>query len=257
MARLAPPHVDTFARAFLDTLRAGSDSGVLARLTPRIQGIAHLHDSVGAARAQFPPGTPDQVELISAESFVPFNDGVTRRGLVYEFRTGGRWTIANLVVLEEFGMLFVDGVRITPMPNSVEALNRFTLEGKTPAHIVMFLLAVGVATFSLVAAILVVRTPMRRRWLWAGVALLGAGKFGINWSTGHTFTKPWAVQLFGVAAYRPGMVGPWLLMVSFPAGALVALARRHRALSASPKGRGPESVAPAAELTVAPDEREC
>ena len=134
------------SRAFLDTLRVGSDSAVLAHLTPRIQAIDGVRDSIAAARAEFPPGAPDHVELVGGQAFFPSSEGVIRRALVYEFRTAGQWTVANLVVLEEFGILLVDGARVTRSPASLEALHRFTLEGKGAAHFLMFVLAVGVAT---------------------------------------------------------------------------------------------------------------
>lgn len=245
MRRVAPPEVTEFAVAFIETLRAGPDSAVLARLTPRLQRMEGIEDSLAAARSQFAPGTPDHVELVNAQALFPSRAGATRRALAYELRTGHSWTIASLFIVEEFDMLFVDGVGVRQSPASLRTIHRFTLEGKTPAHLIMFAALVGVAAFSIIVAVLVLQTPMRRRWLWAAVALLGAGKFGFNWTTGETFTQILSIQLLGAGLYRPGIVGPWLLVVSFPAGALVALDRRRHALSAS--------QLPAADVPYPPD----
>ena len=231
MRRVAPPEVTEFAVAFIETLRAGPDSAVLARLTPRLQQMEGIRDSIAATRSRFAPGAPDHVELVNAQALFPSHAGATRRALAYELRTGHAWTVASLFIVEEFDMLFVDGVGVRRSPASLRTIHRFTLEGKTPAHLAMFAALVGVATFSLVVAVLVLQTPMRRRWLWVAVALLGAGKFGFNWTTGETFTQILSIQLFGAGLYHAGIVGPWLLVVSFPAGALVALDRRRHALS--------------------------
>jgi len=139
----------------------------------------------------------------------------------------------SVLVLEEFDMLFVDGVGVRRVPASLRTINAFTLEGKTPAHLLMLTLLIAVPTFSLIVAVLVLQTSMRRRWLWAALALLGAGKFGFNWTTGQTFNQTISVQLLGAGVYRGGLAGPWLLFVSFPAGALIALDRRRRAIVAN------------------------
>lgn len=253
---IAPPEVDTFARNFLESLRVGSDSTVLARLTPRLQQMEGMRDSLAAARAQFGPGAPAGVEFVGGHAFVPASDGVTRRALTYEVHVGDSWNVVSLLVLEEFEILFVDGVRVMRSPAPLRAINRLTLEGKTLAHFMAFAMFVGIATFSLIVAVLVVQTPMRRRWLWAAVALLGAGKFGFNWTTGETFIQPWSIQLFGAGLYRAGIVGPWFVLVSFPAGALIALDRRRRALSAVQAASADDVPSPAAELAAATAERD-
>lgn len=256
MRRVAPAPVDSFVRAFLDTLRTGSDSAVLARVTPRIQHIVGIRDSIVAARAEFPPGIPEQIEMVAGQAFVPHADGATRRSLVYEVRTDSQWTIVDVMLLEEFGIYLVDGVRVTRSAASVRETHRFTLEGKSARHLFILLVAIAIPIFCLGVGIVVIRTPMRRRWLWALVALLGAGKFGFNWNTGETFAYLWSVQLFGVGLYRLAIAGPLYLVLSVPAGALVALERRRRALTASARAPSDGAVAPAAELALAPDERD-
>lgn len=235
MRRVAPPRVTEFARTFVEALRTGQDSIVLSRLTPRLQQMQDVKDSLAASRAEFPPGVPEQVELVDAQAFFP-SAGAVRRALAFEMRIGDAWAVVNVLVLEEFDMLFVDGVGVRKAPGSLRTINAFTLEGKTPAHLLILAILVAVPTFSLIVAALVLQTPMRRRWLWAALALLGVGKLGFNWTTGETFNQMISVQLLGAGVFRAGLAGPWWIVVSFPAGALIALDRRRRAIDGSEVG---------------------
>jgi hypothetical protein len=81
------------------------------------------------------------------------------------------------------------------------------------------------------AAVQVVRSPLKRRWLWVIVALIGFGKFGIEWGTGKVTQQWMAIQLFGAGIERHGLYGPWWIYLSMPGGAFLALDRRRRSLA--------------------------
>lgn len=255
MRRVAPPRVTEFARTFVEALRTGQDSVVLARLTPRLQQIQDVKDSLAASRAEFPPGVPDQVELVDAQAFFP-SAGAVRRALAFEMRIGDAWAVVHVLVLEEFDMLFVDGVGVRKAPASVRTINAFTLEGKTPVHLLILALLIAVPTFSLIVAVLVLQTPMRRRWLWAAMALLGAGRLGFNWTTGETFNQMISMQLLGAGFFRAGLAGPWWIVVSFPAGALIALDRRRRAIEASQRRSSKVGLPITSDIAPAPEGHE-
>jgi hypothetical protein len=104
----------------------------------------------------------------------------------------------------------------------------------------VLLAAVAVAAFALWTAVVVARTPMPKRWGWAAIALLGVGQLAINWTTGETTATIFAVPLPGASMARNSLTGPWMIAVSFPVGAILALLRRHRALRVQEKivGRG-------------------
>jgi hypothetical protein len=93
-------------------------------------------------------------------------------------------------------------------------------------------LAMLAVACSLYAAVQVVRSPLKRRWLWVIVALLGFGKLSVAWHTGAVTSQWMALQLFGAGLIREGFNGPWWVIVSLPGGASIALDRRRRVLAA-------------------------
>ena len=91
-------------------------------------------------------------------------------------------------------------------------------------------LMISIVAFALWAAVLVARTPMPRRWGWAAVALLGLGKFAINWTTGQTTASFLSLPILVGSIGRGDILGPWIVAFSLPIGALVALLRRRHVL---------------------------
>jgi hypothetical protein len=102
------------------------------------------------------------------------------------------------------------------------------------ARAAMLCVALGVAAFALWAAFLVARTPMPRRWGWSVVALLGVGKVVVNWTTGETIMHlAWFPSISAPIGHGERL-GPWLVALWFPLGALLALWRRQRILGRLP-----------------------
>ena len=131
----------------------------------------------------------------------------------------------------------MEGIRVWPMDSSLQSRNALTLQHASAAGVVAALLAIVVFVFSLYAAVQVVRSPLKRRWVWAIVALVGFGKFGVEWRTG-TVTQQWiAVYLFGTGIGRDGLYGPWWIFLSMPGGAVLALDRRRRAIAGQAQAR--------------------
>ena len=104
--------------------------------------------------------------------------------------------------------------------------------------ILLFLLvAVLILATSLVAAVLAAWSPIRQRWLWVAISLLGAPGVTVDWNTGQFLTRVALIQVLGVRVSRSTGAGAhWHLTVAFPWGAVIFLARR-RALIARASAR--------------------
>jgi hypothetical protein len=99
-----------------------------------------------------------------------------------------------------------------------------------PRQAAVFCMTIAMALFALWAAVVVARTPMPKRWGWAAIALLGVGELAINWTTGEITTSLFAFPLPGASMTRSSLAGPWMIAVSFPVGAILALLKRDSAL---------------------------
>lgn len=80
----------------------------------------------------------------------------------------------------------------------------------------------AVVGFEIYAIAQVVRSPLRGKWKWILLALVGVTQLHVAWEPGVVWYSPISVSFLGVAAIRSG-AGPWVLSVSFPVGAVMAL----------------------------------
>lgn len=241
MDRIVPRESDAFARAYLDSVRVGSPDAAFTPLSPQLSQQPGVRDSLLGLRAYFAPGVPDSVALVGAN--VSSQSGVTRAMLTYELHSPGGWTLAQVLVAEEMGVRFIEGVHVQRRSDSLQRLNAFDIRGKSVGHLLFLLMAVAMALFSLWAAVRVALTrPLRRRWLWAFVALFGVTQVGIDWTSGATFTRLLQVELFSAGVMHLGPVAPWIVTFSFPLGAITALRRRRRALAVSARESGSASA---------------
>jgi hypothetical protein len=179
-----------------------------------------------------PAETPKSIRTIGANT-MSMNSVVTYT-LVFEYEYPAGWLVVNTVFEERGGKTTLEGIHLTPLTQSLETQNAFTLEGKTPLHYAVFALAIAIPLFIVYALVVCARTKIpRRKWLWLLFVAVGMVQFHFNWTTGAWDVQPVAVSLLGAGFVKMGPVAPWVFTLTFPVGAFVFLARR-RALRNSP-----------------------
>lgn len=220
---MTPPAHDAVAREYLATLHRGDLAAAVAVLLPELQQVPGIRDSLAAAHRTLPTGGFDTVRVVGVDRYESASSHVTH--LTYELHSPAGWALALVTVVDSGGTRRVGGVRIERAAAPLAEVNAFHLSGKTWWHVLVLSLAVTAAGVSLLAAVAAARTPMPRRWLWAAVALVGISRFTLDWTSGAYVWAPLHVVFFSAGFFRPGVVGPWLISVGFPLGALAALYR--------------------------------
>jgi hypothetical protein len=246
LSKVAPPEADKYARAYFETMRAGTPEDAKRQLSPAVLQNQASMDSVQSLRQQFAAfGVLDSAKVTNGQ--LNFGSGSTpkRRVLMYELWGHGAIALAEIEIQEDVTGRSVNGLQIQPIAKSLEATNGF-LTNAGPAQVAVLLVAIGLTLFELATAVIVARTPMRRRWLWALFALFGVGTFAMNWTTGAVSSNLFYVQFIG-SIQRVGLAGPWFISVSFPLGAIVALRKRGQAITTTAI---PPTDAPAVETSV-------
>jgi hypothetical protein len=255
IARFVPPATDQYARRFIDTLQNQPAQAAVKLLVSRVAMEAGIVDSIATLQRYLPYGRPDTLQIVGVNWQT--QNGSTRRTIAYQMHASGKWALIQLVLDDnDTDERRVEGIRVWPMDSSLQVRNAMTLRHASAAGVVAALPAIVVLVFSLYAAVQVVRSPLKRRWVWGIVALVGFGKFGVEWRTGAV-TQQWiAVQLFGTGIGRDGLYGPWWIFLSMPGGAVLALDRRRRAIADQARSRAALAVVaapPAYQTEPGPD----
>lgn len=227
LKRFTPHDADVRARAYLALLARGEIDSAESRLTPELRTPETRTGLVGidSLLARQPM---DSMHVIGAQTTDMFN-GARRVNLTYEFHTPRGWFDGNVATVDSAGTWRVDGVHVEVLQDELERVNRFTLRGRSPVHYVFLVLLIASVVISFgVACIVAFRSRMRRRWLWALLALVGIGQFMLNWTTGETGVRPLSFQLFGGAFWHAAPAAPWIMSFAFPIGAAIAYERYRR-----------------------------
>lgn len=229
MRRLTPHDADVRARDYLALLVRGRTDSAEARLAPSVRD-QNTHAAIAQLASVLAGQVLDSMHVIAVRVNT-FSGAATMRyvGLGYEFHTPHGWFAADVSTVDSAGAWLVEGLHVDPLADKLERVNAFTLTGRSPLHYVVFLLAIACAVLSLgVAWLVAFRSRMRRRWLWALVALVGVGQVMLNWTTGEIGERVLSVLLLGAGVMRGAPAAPWIVSFSFPVGALIAFERYRR-----------------------------
>jgi hypothetical protein len=223
------PAAETVAMAVLQAVRIGDEAKLRANLTP--EASASISSAQARTlRAYAPPGKASKQRLINffhqygAQETLTLHYELTYpgEGLLYEAR------LKRLKAGDTWRAEYFHLQRATDA--QLEA-NRFSLN-RPPGHLIGLAMAAISPLAMLAALIAVIRAPrFKRKWLWAIVALVGAGSFTLNWSTGQWSFQPINLSLIGAGVSAQGFLGfyPYFLKFALPVGAIAAFWRAAKA----------------------------
>lgn len=235
MKKMIPPEADSTARGYIDLLRQNRFKEIEKDLDPSIN-TPDIPKALVKMAQMFPAEKPESVTVVGVHTF--HNDVTTTTNMTYEYQFRGTWLLVNVATKKQGAATTIVGFNLNPIPDSLENLNRFTLSGKSPLQYSVLALAVLFTLFTLYSLVICVRTkPLKKKWLWILLILLGAAKFSVDWTTGRWDVFPLYVQLFSASAYAP-LYGAWTISISLPLGAVVFLLMR-KSLSGQPTGTPP------------------
>jgi len=121
----------------------------------------------------------------------------------------------------------ISGANLQPLPTSLEYLNRFTVENKTPIHLLFLVARIGVSLLIIVTLVVCLFSRVRFRWLWVIFILFGFTQFQLNWTTGQTGFQPISFLVLGASFFRAGLYAPIVFSFGIPLGAILFLLLRR------------------------------
>jgi hypothetical protein len=225
LKKLTSPQDESIALNYIDQLRQSNFVQIEQDADPSIDN-ADLPRTLVTMAALFPKENPLSVKIVGVHTFRNSTRSTSR--LTFEYEFASQWVLAEVKTQTVDGTATLAGMTVTPVADSLEHINRFTLRSKgSPQYLMLFLVALSLL-ISTYAFVLCLRTKMRRRkkWLWSILTLVGVGKLGINWTTGESFFNLFWIQVPTAQAFN-ALFSPWLVMVSLPLGAILFLFLRR------------------------------
>jgi hypothetical protein len=245
--KYTPADADVRARAYLELFTHRQTDAAMARLLPSLQ-TEESRQSLAKISEILRDRHFDSTKVIGAN--VSTIDSIRHVNLTYELRSGGSWFDANVATVDSADDWHVEGVNVDKLARPLEAESYFSLEGKPLKSYAWLLATILCPLISIGTAIFIAtRRQMPKRWRWVLMAILGAGTFTLNWSTGGYQYNLLTVQLLSGGWLRTSPYSPYLITFSIPAGAAMA-SERYRRWRTAPQLPLPDAApsAPASEM---------
>lgn len=229
MKKFTPAADEAIAKSYAQLIQERKFDQIEQALDPSIVNTSTTNTLAQMADF-FPSDAPDSVKVVGAHTFRSLE--LSRSDITLEYQFPTKWLLVNVVTQKKKDVSTVVGLNVTPIPDSLENLNRFTLAGKTILQYLTLICAVGLFVFTLCVFVLCIRTrDLKLKWLWLIGVLVGVGSFAVDWRTGQ-----WTWQLFAVRipcfTMSHVLYSPWIVAAHFPLGAVAFLQHRwHMAIT--------------------------
>lgn len=223
LKKMIPPEGESTAKSYINLLRQNSFEQIEKDLDPSIKSPDIRNEMVKMA-GMIPTQNPESIKVVGSQVFN--GPDFTRTNITFEYQFPHKWLLINVATQKKGGASSIVGFNVTPIPDSLEQLNKFTLVGKNVLQYSVFVLAIILSLFNLYALILCIRTRIeKRKWLWVIFVMLGFAKLTVDWTTGQWGITPVAFQFLSAGAFAQ-LYGPWMISISFPLGAIIFMAKR-------------------------------
>lgn len=143
----------------------------------------------------------------------------------YEYNYG-KFVYFSLNIQEKNNTLTVLGFNGQIFDKSLSEINKFTFSGKKSPHYLFLFIIFLIPFFIILTIIYIVKTPMKRKWLWIIGVLVGVMSFNLNWTTGDFGFWIFSFNLLGIGFTKPGIIAPWFASFSLPLFAIIFWLKR-------------------------------
>ena len=209
-------------RGSINDLAQGNSQSLERRAAPQL--VAKLRPAEAAMQAMM-PGPPVQVDLVYAN----WSIGRDRSAkAVYQVRGGNRWALVETASKTSGGITVLTGIYVQPLKDDPKRLNGFNLATAGISQWAVLLAAIAAFGTTIAALIHIWRSGLfERRWLWTIGSLFGVMLVRVNWTTGEVGFQPLSLQLFSASALKQPIFAPWIIGVSLPLVAIIALMKKR------------------------------
>ena len=225
MKKFTPPEDASIAKGYVELLQQGKFDQIEHDLDSSLID-SNVRNTLSKMAAFFPAESPESVKVVGAH--IHRDQQSSKVDITFEYQFPSTWLLVNVTTQKNGDVRTVIGLNVTPIADSLENLNKFTLVGKSAFQYLTLTCDVGSLLFTLYVFALCVRSKdMKPKWLWLIIVLVGVGKFAVNWRTGQWTYQLSAIQIPCFSMTRP-LYGPWTVAAHVPLGAMVFLHRRWR-----------------------------
>ncbi len=238
--KMVPPKYDIFARKNINYFIHNKFDSIYYSIAPSVRNSKSI-SLFKNLRLLIPDSEVQQIKIVNFNTFFkkiiysPNNNSqkkINKILLQYEIKVNKKFFLITFI-LNKAKELQISGFYIKPLPKSVEELSKFSFSNATIVNYIFILLAIIVLFIIFYSLFLIVKTKIKRKWLWFLFSLFGFIKIGSVWGTFDIRIYPFTFQFLGVSFLKTDLFTPYVLSFSIPIGAIIFLLKRKKLFSKS------------------------
>src|SRR5882724_6014474 len=146
MKKFTPPEEETIAKGYVELLRQGKFDQIEHDLDSSLID-SNVRNTLSKMAAFFPAGSPESVKVVGAHIYR--DQQSSKVDITFEYQFPSKWLLVNVMTQKNGDLRTVTGLNVTPIADSLENLNKFTLVGKSALQYLTLTCDVGSLLFSL------------------------------------------------------------------------------------------------------------
>lgn len=207
------------ARQVIDLVRSGQVEEALQRFGPSDR---QPHSAEILEQTITTLSATSEIKLINYRFFKSFKDGGLEETFAFHATGSEKAALVFVSTRTANSETVFTTFLVQSAPVDLSDVYPFTMTGKGPLQRAAFLAVVVTPIFILFTIVAIARSSRNRKWLWVLFALIGIGKFSIQWVEGGQWVlQPLAFQVLGASVLKNPVYEPWVLSVSLPLGAVL------------------------------------
>src|SRR5262245_10008259 len=151
LKKFTPPEDESIARRYVEQLQQGKVDQIEHDLDPSLVD-SDIQSKLSKMAAVFPSESPKSVKVVGAH--IQRNQQFSKVDIALEYEFPGEWLLINVTTQRNRDVRTLLGISVTPLGDSLENLNRFTLVGKSPLQYLTLTCSFGSGLFTLYVFIL-------------------------------------------------------------------------------------------------------
>lgn len=159
---------------------------------------------------------------IIGSRWTTFNSGenTTNYQLNYEYQFKDFWVYFSFNIIEKENNFKILGFKGQVFENSLSKANEFTFKDKGFKQYVFLTIAILIVLFIITTEIFVIKSKIKKKWLWIIGILIGLIGFQLNWTTGEIGVQLIHFKILGAGFSKTGIITPWILSFAIPVFAI-------------------------------------
>lgn len=147
-------------------------------------------------------------------------ENTTNYQLDYEYQFKDFWAYFSFNIIEKENNFKILGFKGQEFENSLSKANEFTFKDKGFKRYVFLTIAILIVLFIITTEIFVIKSKIKKKWLWIIGVLIGLIGFQLNWTTGEIGVQLIHFKILGAGFSKTGIISPWILSFAIPVFAI-------------------------------------